>query len=142
MVRIDDALEKRVWQRVYGKAQPARQSRELAQLYATARDCALLFGELSRQSRGKTALDYRRMERQMTGAARQLRLACGEEARFSPPTGCPGCSRERKLELLRLWLREFSRRCRSLRGHDRHGVMLDQLARVGENLGRYLGQRR
>lgn len=133
MEQIDTALEQRVWQRVYGRQPNAqKEPAPLGQLYSTARDCAELCRSLRLESRGPAARRFGQMERQLTQAARRLAAECDGRERIAPPTGCPGCSRGRKLELLRLWLEAWSRRCREYSDDARWGSMLGELAHMGD----------
>lgn len=133
MERIDAALEKRVWDRVYGrKPQHRKAEAPLGQLCSTARDCAQLYRSLRLESRGAAARRFGQMEQEMVQAARRLELACDGQEQFAPPAGCPGCSRARKLELLRLWLDAWSGRCREFSGDTLCGKTLEELARMGE----------
>lgn len=146
MDSIDAALERRVWQRVYGREPQHRQAQvPLGQLYSTARDCAQLYRSLRLESKGPSVRRFAQMQQQMEHAARQLAsLQDGQAFLSESGAGCPGCSRRRRLELLTIWMQEWSRRCREFSGDARCGQTLGELAHMGENhcrmLDRMLGK--
>ncbi len=139
MEHIDTALEKRVWQRVYGKGSTiAEESAPLEQLCCTARDCAELYRSLRQESKGAYVQRFAGMEREMDQAARRLASLMDVQGQLPAPVGCPGCSRRRKLELLRLWLQDWSGRCREYSRDTRCGKLLGELARLGDRHARSL----
>ena len=139
MEHIDAALEKRVWQRVYGKESPAgAHTPPLRQLCCTARDCADLYRSLRQESKGAQVQYFAGMERDMNQAARKLASMMDEQEQLPAPVGCPGCSRRRKLELLTLWTDGWSRRCREYSRDERCGKLLSELAQLGDRHARSL----
>lgn len=137
MYSVDPALEKRVWSRVYGRETVQGGDIRLRQLCATARDCALLCGALRGEVGPEAARRLGLMEKEMNGAAKALSEAAGDIS-LPPPTGCPGCDRERKLWLLKLWLEEWAGGCRELAGRSSHRKLLEKLADMGRRHGAIL----
>ena len=138
MVKIDAALERRVWERVYGGEKRGGTDIRLRQLRATAADCAALCSALRKESSPNSAGVFAKLEKEMLRAVKALSEAMGE---WEVPRGtqnCPGCSRERKLWLLKLWLREWARGCREHAPHSSHRRLLENLADMGLRYSRLL----